>query len=167
MKAKISPPLRDKQEQDGLWQGMLNGGIWSIGSDHVPFLPKKGADLWTELPGVVSFPWELALLVHFGVHQRGLPLTRLVELTSTHAARRFGLWPRKGNLQAGADADLVLVDLDKEQTAEHDGKGTCIYAGWKLKGWPVLTVSRGEVVYEDGQVHAAPGRGQCLSRPAA
>ena len=167
MKAKISPPLRDKQEQDGLWNGVLDGGVWSLGSDHVPFLPKKGEDLWTELPGVVSFPWELALLLHFGVHQRGLPLTRLVELTSTHAARRFGLWPRKGNLQAGADADIVLVDLDKEQRVEHDGKGTCIYAGWNLKGWPVLTVSRGDVVYEDGEVHAAQGRGQCVTRPAA
>ena len=73
------------------------------------------------IPGVVSFPWELALLLHFGVHQRNLPLSRLVALNSYHPARRFGLWPRKGSLQSGADADLVLVDLDEERTVHHTG----------------------------------------------
>jgi dihydroorotase (multifunctional complex type) len=167
MRAKISPPLRDKEEQDGLWRGILNGSVYSLGTDHVPFLPKKGEDLWTELPGVVSFPWELALMLHFGVHQRGLPLSRLVQLNSAHPAQRFGLWPRKGNIEVGFDADLVLVDLDEERTVRHTGKGTCIYEGWKLKGWPVLTVARGAVVYENGAVDESHyGRGRCLSVPA-
>lgn len=167
MRAKISPPLRDREELEGLWRGMLNGTVYSLGTDHVPFLPKKGEDLWNELPGVVSFPWELALMLHFGVHQRGLPLTRLVALNSYHPARRFGLWPKKGSLQAGADADLVLVDLDEERTVRHTGKGTCIYDGWTLKGWPVVTVARGEIVYEDGAVRQdAFGRGRCVTLPA-
>jgi len=167
MRAKISPPLRDKEEQDGLWRGILNGSVYSLGTDHVPFLPKKLEDLWTELPGVVSFPWELPLMLHFGVHQRGLPLSRLVQLNSANPARRFGLWPRKGNIEVGFDADLVLVDLDEVRTVHHTGKGTCIYEGWKLKGWPVLTVSRGAVVYENGQVDESLfGRGRCLSVPA-
>lgn len=166
MRAKISPPLRDKEEQDGLWRGILNGSVYSLGTDHVPFLPKKLEDLWTELPGVVSFPWELPLMLHFGVHQRGLPLSRLVQLNSANPARRFGLWPRKGNIEVGFDADLVLVDLDEERTVHHTGKGTCIYEGWKLKGWPVLTVSRGAVIYENGQVDESHfGRGRCLSVP--
>jgi dihydroorotase-like cyclic amidohydrolase len=75
MRAKISPPLRDKNEQDGLWRGMLNGDVFSLGTDHVPFLPKKGEDLWKEVPGVVSFPWELSLMLHFGVHKRGMSLS--------------------------------------------------------------------------------------------
>jgi dihydroorotase (multifunctional complex type) len=167
MRAKISPPLRDKEEQEGLWRGILNGSVYSLGTDHVPFLPKKGEDLWSELPGVVSFPWELPLMLHFGVHQRGLPLPRLVQLNSTHPARRFGLWPRKGNIEVGFDADLVLVDLDEERVVKHTGKGTCIYEGWKLKGWPVLTVARGSVVYENGAVDESYfGRGRCLSLPA-
>jgi len=166
MRAKISPPLRDKEEQEGLWRGILNGTVYSLGTDHVPFLPKKGEDLWTELPGVVSFPWELSLMLHFGVHQRGLPLSSLVQLNSLNPAKRFGLWPRKGNIEVGFDADLVLVDLDEERTVHHTGKGTCIYEGWKLKGWPVMTVARGAVVYEDGQVDASlHGRGRCLSVP--
>jgi dihydropyrimidinase len=167
MRAKISPPLRDKEEQEGLWRGILNGSVYSLGTDHVPFLPKKREDLWSELPGVVCFPWELPLMLHFGVHQRGLPLSRLVQLNSTHPARRFGLWPRKGNIEVGFDADMVLVDLDEERSVEHTGKGTCIYEGWKLKGWPVLTVARGEVIYENGAVDASRfGRGRCVSLPA-
>ncbi len=167
MRAKISPPLRDKEEQDGLWRGILDGTVYSLGTDHVPFFPKKGEDLWTEFPGVVSFPWELSLLLHFGVHQRGMSLSRLVQLNSYNPARRFGLAPKKGTLQAGSDADLVLVDLDEERTVHHTGKGTCIYEGWTLKGWPVLTVARGAVVYENGAVdETAHGRGRCVTVPA-
>lgn len=167
MTAKISPPLRPKEDQDGLWQGILNGSVYSLGTDHVPFFPKKGEDLWNELPGVVSFPWELSLLLHFGVHQRGMSLSRLVELNSYNPARRFGLAPKKGTLRTGADADFILVDLDMEKTVEHTGKGTCIYTGWKLKGWPVLTVSRGTVLMEDGHVDESGfGRGRCVTVPA-
>jgi dihydroorotase-like cyclic amidohydrolase len=166
MRAKISPPLRDRDELEGLWRGIFAGTVRSLGSDHVPFFPKEGTDLWKEKPGIVSFPWELPLLLHHGVHERGLPLPRLVELNSYTPARRFGLYPRKGSLSVGADADLVLVDLDEERDVVHDGKGTCIYEGWKLKGWPVLTVSRGRVVYDDGEVDAeASGHGRCVTRP--
>ncbi len=167
MRAKISPPLRDNEEQEGLWRGIHDGSVYSLGTDHVPFLPKKLEDIWTELPGVVSFPWELALMLHFGVHKRGVPLSRLVQLNSTHPARRFGLWPRKGNIEVGFDADLVLVDLDLEKTVEHAGKGTCIYEGWNLKGWPVMTVARGTVLFENGKVNESLfGRGRCVTVPA-
>lgn len=166
MRAKISPPLRDREELEGLWRGIFAGTVRSLGSDHVPFFPKKGEDLWAEKPGIVSFPWELPLLLNEGVHNRGLPLSRLVEMNSYTPARRFGLYPRKGSLQVGADADLVLVDLDEEREVVHEGNGTCIYEGWKLRGWPVLTVARGRVVYENGQVDPdASGHGRCVTRP--
>jgi dihydroorotase-like cyclic amidohydrolase len=166
MRAKISPPLRDRSELEGLWRGIFRGTVRSLGSDHVPFFPKEGKDLWTEKPGIVSFPWELPLLLSEGVHRRGLPLTRLVEMNSYTPARRFSLFPRKGTLQVGADADLVLVDLDEEREVVHTGKGTCIYEGMRLKGWPVATVSRGRVVYEDGEVDPdASGWGRCVTRP--
>ena len=167
MRAKISPPLRDEAQKEWLWRGVLAGRINSIGSDHVPFLPKKGVDLWTEFPGVVAFPWELPLLITHGVLRRGLTLRQLTTLNSYAPARRFGLYPRKGSLEVGSDADLTLVDLDEERTVQHNGHGTCIYEGWKLKGWPVLTVSNGRVVCEDGEVdETAFGTGQCLTRPA-
>jgi len=167
MRAKISPPLRDRTEIEGLWNAIGAGQVRSLGSDHVPFFPKRGEDLWKEKPGIVSFPWELPLLLHEGVHRRGLPLSRLVEMNSYTPARRFGLYPRKGSLQPGADGDLVLVDLDEEREVTHDGKGTCIYEGMRLRGWPVLTVSRGRVVFEGGEVDPdAAGHGRCVTRPA-
>lgn len=165
--AKISPPLRDREQLEGLWEGMLNGQIGTLGTDHVPF-EKNGGPVWTEKPGVVSFAWELPLMLHFGVHERGMSLSRLSELNSAGPAKRFGLYPQKGSLSIGADADLVVVDLDREQTVNHtSGKGTCLYEGWKLRGWPVLTLSRGEVVFDAADPDAEPsyGRGRCVSIP--
>lgn len=166
MKAKISPPLRDETEKEWLWRGVLAGRVNSIGSDHVPFFPKKGEDIWTELPGIVSFPWELPLLITHGVLQRGLTLQQLVRLFCYGPSSRFGLYPEKGSLEPGTDADLVLVDLDEERTVEHEGHGTCIYSGMKLKGWPVMTLCRGRVVFEDGCVdERSYGHGRCVTRP--
>jgi dihydroorotase (multifunctional complex type) len=163
--AKISPPLRDRENVEGLWRGVLGGSIDTIGTDHVPF-KKTGGDLWTEKPGVVSFPWELPLMLHFGHHERGLALSRLVEMNSFNPARRFGLLPRKGVIAVGADADLVVVDLDLERTVEATAKGTCLYDGWKLRGWPVMTISRGRVVAQDGDVNPDEyARGRCVSVP--
>lgn len=111
-------------------------------------------------------------MLHFGVHERGMPLSRLVALNSYQPARRFGLLPRKGVLAVGADADLVVVDLDAERTVRHDsGKGTCLYDGWTLRGWPVMTVSRGRIVHEDGVTDPAgapaTGHGRCVTVPEA
>lgn len=167
MRAKISPPLRDEEQKEWLWRGLLAGKVNSIGSDHVPFLLKKGEDLWTEFPGVVSFPWELPLLITEGVLKRGLSLQQLSAVNAYGPARRFGLYPRKGSLEPGTDADLVLIDMDEERAVRHDGKGTCIYEGMKLKGWPVLTVAGGRVIYENGAVDEdAFGKGRCLTVPA-
>jgi dihydroorotase (multifunctional complex type) len=166
-RAKISPPLRDEENRQGLWRGLLAGQIDTLGTDHVPFR-KTGGDLWSEKPGVVSFAWELPLMLHFGVHEHGLPLRSLVKLNSYNPAWRFGLLPRKGVLAVGADADLVVVDLDQEQAVQHTGKGTCLYEGWVLRGWPVLTVSRGRVVSENGVVDPeARGGGRCVTVPDA
>lgn len=126
MRAKISPPLREAEQKEGLWRGLLAGQVGSIGSDHVPFLPKKGEDLWTEFPGVVSFPWELPLLITEGVLKRGLSLSALSAVNAHGPARRFNI-AGKGAIEPGYDADLVLLDLDEEREVRHDGKGTCIY----------------------------------------
>lgn len=164
--AKISPPLRDQGELEGLWEGILNGQIGTLGTDHVPF-QKNGGAVWDEKPGVVTFAWELPLMLHFGVHGRGLSLQRLSALNSANPAKQFGLFPQKGSLSVGADADLVVIDLDKEQEVVHDGKGTSLYEGWKLRGWPTMTVSRGDIVFDADEPDAEPlyGRGRCVTVP--
>jgi len=168
MKAKISPPLRDEEQKEWLWRGLLAGKVNSIGSDHVPFRPKTGKDLWTEFPGVVSFPWELPLLITHGVVNRGMSMQLLVSLNSYGPCRRFGYYPRKGSLEPGTDADMVLVDMDEQREVKHDGHGTCIYQGMKLTGWPVMTIANGRVVYEDGDIDEdSYGRGVCITRPRA
>ena len=87
-------------------------------------------------------------------------------MNSYGPARRFGLYPRKGALVPGADADLVLVDPDRVDTVRHTGVGTCIYEGMELRGWPVMTVSRGRVVFENGEVDPdSVGHGRCVTRP--
>lgn len=167
--ARISPPLRDREQLEGLWEGMLNGQIGTLGTDHVPFR-KNGGPVWTEKPGVVSFAWELPLMLHFAVNERGMSLSRLSELNAANPAKQFGLFPQKGSLSVGADADLVLIDLDLEQEVTHEsGKGTCLYEGWKLRGWPVLTLSRGEVVFDADEPTSEPkyGRGRCVTVPDA
>ena len=103
-------------------------------------------------------------MLHHGVHQRGLSLQRLVQINAANPARRFGIYPNKGSLNPGTDADLVLVDLEIEKEVVHQGKGTCIYEGLMLKGWPVMTISRGRIICEDGQVDEdSYGRGKCLT----
>lgn len=161
--AKVTPPLRDEAGREALWKAIDEGKVRSLGSDHVPFQPKEGKDLWKEKSGFVSFPWELPLMLSEGVHKRGLSLSKLVEMNSFVPAVRFGLYPHKGVLQPGADADMVLVDLDEEREVVHTGKGTCIYEGMKLKGWPTTTISRGQVIFDDGQVDPdTSGHAQCL-----
>ena len=101
-----------------------------------------------------------------GVIKRGLTLQQLVKVNSYGPSQRFGIYPRKGSLEVGTDADMVLVDLDQEREVVHDGKGTCIYEGMKLKGWPVLTIANGKVVCENDEVdESAFGTGQCITRP--
>ncbi|WP_190814338.1 dihydroorotase [Saccharopolyspora pogona] len=162
--AKISPPLRDAEQQNGLWRALLAGQIGTIGTDHVPFR-KNGGDVWSEKPGVVSFQWELPLMLHHAVHERGLPLTELVRMNSYTPAKRFGL-PGKGAIAVGADADLVVVDLDEERTVTHTGKGTCLWEGWTLRGWPVMTFVRGRQIFADGEVvEDWHGSGRCVTVP--
>jgi dihydropyrimidinase len=103
-----------------------------------------------------------------GVHKRHLPLTRFVETTSTNAARIFGMYPRKGAIKVGSDADIVIWDPNRRGfvTAEADLSNAdySVYEGSKVTGWPVMTIRRGEIVYEAGRVTGRSGSGQLISR---
>ena len=96
-----------------------------------------------------------------------MSLQQLVALNSYGPAKRFGYYPQKGSLEPGTDADLVLIDIDEERVVTHEGHGTCIYEGMKLRGWPVMTIVNGRVVFENGTVdESAFGYGRCITRPA-
>ncbi len=164
---KINPPLRGKEDIEQLWQEIGRGTFDAIGSDHCPLSPEEKQDLWNAKPGMPGVETMLPVLLDKGVNSGLMSLERLVELCCENPARIFGLYPRKGTLQVGSDADIAIVDLDREQTLDltkmHDVYSYSAYDGWKVKGWPVMTMVRGEVVMEDGEIISKPGYGKLLS----
>lgn len=167
IRGKCNPPLRDQREQDRLWEGIRRGLISTIGTDHVSSTKGlRGDDLWTEIPGFAGLETLLPLLVTEGVRTGRIEWTDIVRLCSANPARTFGIYPRKGSLLPGADADLVLVDDHTERVVSQEGMhtvGTTVYAGRKLTGWPWMTVVRGVPVYEGDRVIAPAGHGSILN----
>jgi dihydroorotase-like cyclic amidohydrolase len=164
---KINPPLRDKEDIDHLWNELKAGTFDCIGSDHCPLSPEeKGEDLWTAKPGMPGIQTTLPLLLDRGVNAGRISLEKLVGLCCENPARLFGLYPRKGTLQVGSDADIVVVDLDMEQTIDkakiHDVYSYCAYDGWKVKGWPIMTILRGAVIMENGTITNEAGCGRLI-----
>ena len=161
---KVSPPLRDRAEQERLWAGIAGGHVDTIGSDHVPIL-KTGATVWEERPGFAGLATMLPVLLTVGMHRGRLSPVRLAELTAANPARLFGLWPRKGAIAVGADADAVIVDLDREAPVGPEmthSRYTSAFEGLPLRGWPSLTMRRGEIVFEDGETRLRQGSGLVL-----
>lgn len=170
--AKVGPPIHSAQDSERLWDGIAQGLITSLGSDNVPNTYAKkteaGTDLWGTKYGFGGVGLELPLMISEGYHKRGVPLETIASLTSRQPARSFGLFPKKGAMQVGADADLVLVDLESEREVSaslpHVACDYSVYEGMVIKGWPVMTISRGEIIAENDQVLGKPGRGQYLWR---
>lgn len=166
---KQNPPLRKQVDVDALWEGIARGAVDAIGSDHAPRKrAKKQGTIWTSSPGMPSLPILLPVMLSEGANRRGLSLQRVAEVTSYNPARIFNLYPRKGTLRAGADADLVIVDLGLERTVHaadlRSHADFSIYEGQTLRGWPVLTMVRGKVVMRDGQIVGPQGHGKYIPR---
>lgn len=167
--AKCNPPLRTATDVDALWEGIANGTIDTIGSDHVP-RPKaaKAGTTWKASRGTPTLSMNLPVLLHEGVHRRGLPLRRVAELLALAPARIFNLYPAKGTIRVGGDADLTVVDLGLEREVRAAELGSfsdyTIWDGQRLRGWPIMTVSRGRIVARDGKFVGAPGMGRYLAR---
>ncbi|MHB1344300.1 MAG: dihydroorotase [Thermoleophilia bacterium] len=169
--AKMLPPIKDAEDREALWEAVKNGTINTIGTDNVSLNRAiKGAEngMLNTMPGYAVLQTHLPVLLHEGVNARGVSLERLVELTSKNPAEIYGLYPQKGTIAVGSDADLVVVDLDKEQVVDetklHSFSDFSLYNGRSLKGWPVMTIKAGRVVAEDGQVLSEPGIGHFLRR---
>lgn len=165
---KVSPPLRDAVQRDDLWRAIERGDVDLIGTDHVPIL-KTGATVWEERPGFAGLATMLPALMTFGLLRGRLTPERLAELTALRPARTFGLAPKKGAITVGADADAVIVDTEREAPVGPEmthSRYTSAFEGLPLRGWPTLTLRRGEIVFADGEVRLRPGTGEIL-RPGA
>lgn len=170
LKGKVNPPIRTQPDADFLWQGLRDGEVDTVVSDHACcFEEQKGEDLWAALPGFGGSSLLYPILISEGYHKRNIPLTRLAELAAANPANHFGLFPRKGTLVVGADADLAIVDLNKRQTVtpalSHSAQDFTPFDGIELTGWPTDTIVRGQVVFSNGQIVARPGVGQYIKRP--
>lgn len=155
---KINPPLREQADVDALWQAVEQGTITTIASDHVARPPEfKQGSIWDVS---AAFPGMETLLpaVLTGFRTRSLPIERIAELCSLNVARTFGLFPRKGHLAPGADADMVLVDPEQRRVIRaadlHSIGRHTPYEGMQALGWPVATVLRGRVIVKDGELVA-------------
>jgi allantoinase len=166
--AKCAPPLRPRAQVDALWRRVLDGSVNNIGSDHSPatFAQKRTGVHWDIPDGITGTQTLMAVMLSEGVVKRGLALERYAELTATAAARMFGLYPRKGAIRVGADADFAIADLAARWTLTPD---VLLYKcpwtpneGLELQGRIVRTIVRGTTVYDDGVLVGEPGHGSFL-----
>ncbi len=170
--AKCAPPLRSRENVEAMWQCVFDGLIDTIGSDHSPCNweeKEKGLDnIWKAWGGISGIQTMLPVLLSEGVNKRGLPLPQLMKLLATNPARLFGVYPQKGAIAVGCDADLVIVDLNREWTLSADQlfykNKHSAFVGYSFKGAVDRTFVRGQTVYANGQITVEPGFGQSVRR---
>ena len=169
-----SPPPRDHAAQEAVWTGLRNGTFQVFSSDHAPYrfdasgkLPKGDKTTFKEIAnGVPGIELRLPLLFSEGVGKGRLDLNAFVALTATNHAKLYGLYPKKGTIAVGSDADIAIWDPQRETTITagmlHDNVGYTPYEGRRLGGWPVTVLSRGRIVVEDGKLTVERGSGTFL-----
>ncbi|WP_026476199.1 dihydroorotase [Alkaliphilus transvaalensis] len=172
--AKIAPPLRTTKDNEELWEGLQNGSVDFMATDHAPYEIEtekegEGMNIWTAFPGIPGVETLVPIMVSEGYNKGRLSLSRLVEVLSTAPAKQYGLYPKKGAMMIGSDADFTIIDLEKEWTI--DQKKTYSMAkynplhGIKLKGKPVKTIVRGTLVYDENVgIVVKEGFGQFVRR---
>lgn len=169
----MSPPFREKKHQDILWKAIQSGMIQTTATDHCCFCaPQKaaGKDDFTLIPnGTGGVEDRMGVLWHHGVNTGKLTINEFVAITSTNAAKIFNIYPRKGAILTGADADIVVWDPEKERTiskeTHHQNIDFNIFEGMTVKGANIVTVSQGNIVYQDGDVRTVTGAGRYVDRP--
>ena len=169
----MSPPLRDQRNQEVLWNGLRDGLVQTVATDHAPFDFRKqkemGKNDFTKIPnGIPSLEERINLLYTYGVKAGKIDLHTFVNVASTQVAKTFDLFPRKGTIQPGADADLVVFDPDyrgkisvKTQSMNLDYSA---FEGWKIEGRPSVVTVRGQVAVRDGKFVGKHGHGKFLQR---
>ncbi len=169
----MSPPLRAKEKQKELWRGLRSNDLQAVSTDHCPFCMKTekqlGRNDFSKIPnGAPGIETRMSLLYDGGVLQKNVTMNRYVEITSTAPAKIFGMFPRKGTIAVGSDADIVVWDPKASITwsakTHHMNVDYNPYEGRVCQGAPSIVMSRGEVIVEKGSCNARPGRGKYLKR---
>ncbi len=172
--AKMVPPIRRQEDCNRLWEGLLREDIRTIGTDNTTLTrAQKRSDesIWNAVPGYPVLGTHLPVLLEEGYHRRGIDLPTLVGWVTENPARTFGLYPRKGSLLPGSDADLVVVDLQCERTVRAEQLASrsdfSLYEGRRVRGWPSTVIKRGRIVVDNGDlqpVRNMPPTGEFLNR---
>jgi len=169
----MSPPLRSDEQRTKLWMRLVSGDIFTIGSDHCVYTDAQKKRYRDKVPpfheipnGVPGTENILPILFYFGVKKGVISMEGFVEVTSYNPARLFGLYPKKGVIMPGADADFAVIDPNMriKVTADvlHSNINYTIYEGMEVEGWNVMTIRRGDIVYENGQVVGEKGSGKYI-----
>jgi dihydropyrimidinase len=168
--AKVMPPVRTAEDVTRVWWAIGEGILTSFGSDHIAYTlaEKQPASIWTTRPAFGGTGMILPVFLSEGVNAGRMTIRQLAEIGSLNTARLFNLYPRKGTLQPGSDADFVVVDLDREWTVRAgdnlSASDFSVYEGRKLRGAVTAVAVRGTVMYEDGKVVGKPGHGRYYRR---
>lgn len=168
-KYKLRPPLRTERDNEKLWEAVREGDINTVGSDHVPRkLAAKMGDIWSPAAGAPGTPYLFPIMLSEGYHKRQIPLISIASAVSLNTAKLYGLYPQKGDIAVGFDADLVIVDLDKEYILKaadiKQYSDYILYEDLKVKGYPELTMVRGKVVAKNGKPVGNLGWGKFIKR---
>jgi dihydroorotase-like cyclic amidohydrolase len=167
--AKVNPPIRSAADVEALWGAVLRGDVDQVVSDHACcMLDMKAGGTWDALPGFGGTALLYPVLVSEGFHKRGLPLERVAQLVSAGPAKNFGLYPRKGTIAVGSDADLAIIDPEAAHPVDSgrllSAQDHSPFDGFAVKGWPTTTIRGGRVAFAGGKVVGKPD-GQYLKRP--
>ncbi len=170
----FTPPLVGKENIEPLWKALKLGYLQEVSTDHCPFNFKGqkelGRDSFTKIPNGGPGVEDRLSLVYDGAMKRGFSLNKWVELTSTASAKLFGMFPRKGTIAVGSDADIVLFDPNKQRTisakTHHMNCDYSLFEGMQIKGEPITVLSRGKVVVDKGKYHGSKSDGKFLKRGA-
>lgn len=168
---KMEPPFRDSEDVDALWKAIEDDVVDSIGTDNVTMTKsekKIDEDVWTAVPGYSVLQTHLSVLLNEGIVKRGLRLEQLIGKVTKKPAEIFGLYPQKGTLLPGSDADVVIVDMNILKQVKATELSTrsdfSIYEGKNLQGWPVMTIKSGKIVVDNGNYIGEHSMGKCLYR---
>ena len=171
VKSKVNPPLRHKEDNEAMWQAIQEGVITCIGTDHASVALKDKQDFWDGIVGFAGLETTLPVLLSEGVNKGRISIEKVAEITSYNVAKTFGLYPQKGSIEVGADADFAVVDLEMEMAySVRESPNITDYSpydGMVFKGWPIQTYLRGRLIFDHGTILGEKGAGKFIPRFSA